>query len=74
MSDVLTEAVKLTNKPIRIVYVTQSSNESVPFGGIKFDELINIKGNQINKIYVSNFLKNTCFWISRCRFVFSARV
>ena len=44
MSKVLEDAVSLTKKSIRIIYVKESQSEALPVGGVDFNELINFKG------------------------------
>lgn len=43
-SEVLQKAVLMTKRPIRIVYVRSTQNESLPSNGISFDELISLNG------------------------------
>lgn len=45
MSNLLQQAVSLSKQPIRIVYVKETPNESLPADGIKLDELTNPKGD-----------------------------
>jgi 4-coumarate--CoA ligase len=49
-SNILETAVKLTERSIKIVYVRQNSNESIPRHGIAFDELI-----KTEKVDLNNF-------------------
>ncbi|KAL7020464.1 hypothetical protein ACKWTF_011545 [Chironomus riparius] len=44
MSHILKEAVQKLNRPIKIVYITNSPNEAIPADGIRFDELIDTNG------------------------------
>lgn len=39
MSKTFEEAVELTKRPIKVIYVEESENESIPRGGIDFKEL-----------------------------------
>lgn len=43
-SSILEEAVKMSKKPIRIVYIKSEPNESISANGIAFDELITLDG------------------------------
>lgn len=43
-SSVLQEAVALTKRPIRVVYVKENAAESYPTGGIDFNGLISTDG------------------------------
>lgn len=47
MSAVLQEAVTLTKRPIRIIYVKETQDESIPVNGIEFNELISTKGTRV---------------------------
>lgn len=49
MSEVLKKAVNMTNRDIKIVYVKEKSNESIPSDGINFHELIAVKGELLTK-------------------------
>lgn len=57
-SSVLEEAVKLTKRPIRIVYIRSTPNESIPANGIAFEELIRLDG-RAKKHYFFHSIKNT---------------
>jgi hypothetical protein len=46
MSSVLQEAVQMTKRPIRIIYVKETQAESIPAGGVDFNELISTQGEQ----------------------------
>lgn len=58
MSNLLKEAVEITKRQIKIVYIKQSRSESIPSGGIKFDELIDTRGlfDLINKLFLIHSL------------------
>lgn len=43
-SSVLQEAVRLTKKSIKIVYVKETEGEAIPADGIDFNELVSTKG------------------------------
>lgn len=45
-SAVLQEAVALTKRPVRVIYVKESDSESLPAGGIDFNELISTDGKR----------------------------
>lgn len=45
MSSVLLQAVKLSGRPIRIVYAKASVDDSLPADGINLDELTTAKGD-----------------------------
>lgn len=42
MSKTLEDAVEITKKSIKVVYVKESENESIPSGGINFKELAEV--------------------------------
>lgn len=44
MSKTLQQAVEITQRPIRIIYVKQSESEPLPSGGIDLDDLISTTG------------------------------
>lgn len=44
MSSILIEAVAKTKLPIRIVYTKETEAESIPAGGIYFNELVSTQG------------------------------
>lgn len=44
MSPILQKSVEMTNKPIKIVYIKEAPNSSIPANGIDFCELIDPKG------------------------------
>ena len=50
MSNILKEAVQKAKMPIKIVYTTSSLSEAIPADGIRFDELIDTKGEMALKI------------------------
>lgn len=49
-SSVLQEAVALTKRPIRVAYVKESQGESLPAGGIDFNELISTDGKKVTEV------------------------
>lgn len=46
MSSVLQQAIAMTKKPIKAVYVREKMNEAIPAGGIKFEDLLSTKGDK----------------------------
>jgi hypothetical protein len=42
MSKTFEDAVELTKRPIKVVYVKESESESIPRGGIDFKELSDV--------------------------------
>jgi acyl-CoA synthetase (AMP-forming)/AMP-acid ligase II len=50
MSNVLVEAVRMTKMKIQIVYTTQNDGELIPFDGIRFNELTELKGLDLSLI------------------------
>lgn len=47
MSGVLNEAVAMTKRPIRIVYVKENRDEALPAGGINLQDLISTDGENL---------------------------
>lgn len=45
MSGILQQAVKLSGRPIRIIYAKDSADDSIPADGINLEELTNSKGD-----------------------------
>lgn len=45
MSNILKEAVQKSKMAIKIIYTTSSPGEAIPADGIRFDDLIDPKGN-----------------------------
>lgn len=47
MSSVLQEAIKMTKRPVRTIYVKETQTEAIPADGVDFTQLINIQGKRI---------------------------
>lgn len=46
MSEVLTKAVKLSGKNVKLVYVKSSPQDQIPADGVIFDDLLDSRGTQ----------------------------
>lgn len=50
MSKTFEDAVLLSKKPIKIVYVKENENESIPSDGINFSELSEVAGVDLSDL------------------------